>query len=162
MFPKKQRTRWAGFLLLGLAALLVVASAQSKPNFSGTWKLNAEKSDFGAMPGPKSRTDKIDHQDPDLKVTSTVETQKGEYTSNLKYTTDGKESTNQMRNNPVKSTAKWDGDALAIDSKANFNGNDVTIKDKWSLSKDGKTLTINRQLEGPQGKAEQKVVLEKQ
>ena len=42
--------------------------AQSKPNFSGTWKLNLAKSDFGPLPAPDSRTDVIDHNDPTMKI----------------------------------------------------------------------------------------------
>ncbi len=42
----------------------------AKPNYSGTWKLNAAKSDFGPIPGPDSRTDVIEHNDPALKVST--------------------------------------------------------------------------------------------
>lgn len=160
-FFNRQRNRLLSILSLTLAALLVTALAEDKPNFSGEWKLNVAKSDLGSMPAV-SRTDKIEHKEPNLKVTSTQENQNGKVTADVKYTTDGKESTNEIRGNAVKSTAKWEGNVLAITSKANFNGNDITINDKWSLSKDGKTLTVNRQFEGPQGKFDHKIVLEKQ
>jgi len=148
------------------ATLLAVAfgslQAQAKPNFSGTWKLNTAKSDFGAMPAPDSRTDKITHEDPDIKDSTTQSNQMGEVSAELKYSTDGKETTNIVRGNEVKSTAKWDGDELAIDSKAQFNGADVTLKDRWSLSADGKTITILRHVNSPMGETDQKIVLEKQ
>jgi len=54
-----------------LAASWGLLQAQAKPNFSGTWKLNAGKSNFGPMPAPETRTDKITHQDPDLKYSFT-------------------------------------------------------------------------------------------
>src|SRR5581483_1736892 len=151
----------AGFVLCGLAAVLAGGQAQAKPNFTGEWKLNASKSEFGPMPAPTSRTDKIAHSDPDLKVTTTQSTPNGDATFELKYTTDG-ESTNQMRGNPVKSTSKWDGDTLIITSKASFNGTDITFADKWNLSEDGKVLTISRHITAPQGELDQKITLDKQ
>jgi hypothetical protein len=147
-------------------ALLVVAcagvQASAKPNFSGTWKLNVSKSEFGPMPAPDSRTDKITHEDPTLKDTVSQTGQMGDTTADITYSTDGKETTNSIRGNEIKSTAKWDGDILVIDSKGAFNGQDVTLNDHWSLSEDGKTLTITRHASTPIGDADQKVVLEKQ
>ena len=145
-----------------LAAAFGVLQAQAKPNFTGTWKLNVSKSDFGPLPAPDSRTDKITHADPDLTDAVTQSGQMGDLSAELKYSTDGKETTNTVRGNEIKSTAKWDGDELVIDGKASFNGSDVTLKDRWSLSADGKTLTILRHIVSPMGEADQKVVLEKQ
>jgi hypothetical protein len=148
------------------AALLAIAcgllQAQAKPNFSGNWKLNTAKSDFGAMPAPDSRTDIITHEDPDLKDSYTQSGQMGELTAEMKYSTDGKETTNSVRGNQIKTTAKWDGDELAIAGKTQFNGADVTLSDRWSLSADGKTLTIQRHVNSPLGETNQKIVLEKQ
>jgi hypothetical protein len=152
----------SAFLLFALAAVSTAAPAQAKPNFSGEWKLNVSRSDFGPLPVPVSRTDKIKHEEPALKVTTTQASQQGEGTFELNYTTDGKESVNEIRGNSMKSTSKWDGDTLVIETKANFNGNDLMLSDKWSLSADGKVLTINRHIASPMGELDQKVVLEKQ
>ena len=64
-FTIKQTTRLFSLTLLTLALGLV--QAQAKTDFSGTWKLNTGKSDFGPMPPPDSMTQKITHQDPSLK-----------------------------------------------------------------------------------------------
>ncbi|MCL5743643.1 MAG: hypothetical protein M1541_06915, partial [Acidobacteria bacterium] len=50
--------------LLAVAACLLAARVEAKPNLSGTWKLNVTKSDFGPLPAPSARTDKIEHSDP--------------------------------------------------------------------------------------------------
>jgi hypothetical protein len=142
--------------------MLVCGQAQAKPNFSGDWKLNTSKSEFGPMPAPESRTDKIAHNDPNLKVTTTQSGPNGQGTVELKYTTDGAESTNEIRGNPMKSTSKWDGDTLIISTKGSFGGNDITFDDKWSLSGEGKVLTISRHIKAPQGELDQKLVLDKQ
>ncbi len=145
-----------------LAAAFGLAGAQAKPNFSGAWKLNAGRSDFGAMPAPDSRADKITHQEPDLTDSFTQSGQMGEVSAELKYSTDGKETTNTIRGIEIKSTAKWEGDDLVIAGKGSFNGADVTLNDRWSLSADGKTLTIQRHVNSPMGETDQKIVLEKQ
>jgi hypothetical protein len=86
----------------------------------------------------------------------------GEFEFDSNYTTDGKECSNDLFGNPVKSTLKWDGDALLIDAKGKFGDNDFTIEDKWTLSDDGKTLTIVRRFQSSMGEGEQTLVLEKQ
>lgn len=150
-------------ILPSLAILAVAAlPALAKPNFSGDWKMNPSKSDFGPMPAPSSMTEKIAHEDPNLTVAVKQATDQGDFEANLKYTTDGKECSNEVRGNPVKSTAKWDGDTLLIDSKAKFGDNDMTINDKWNLSEDGKTLTVSRHIVSPMGEGDIKMVLEKQ
>ena len=56
----------------------------------------------------------------------------------------------------------WDGDALANDTKLSFNGNEITIKSKWTLSEDGKTLTNAAHLVSPQGELDMTQVFQKQ
>jgi|SRR5580700_11374196 hypothetical protein len=145
-----------------LAAAFGMLQAQAKPNFSGSWKLNAGKSNFGAMPAPDSRSDTITHADPDLTDSFAQKGQNGEVTADLKYSTDGKETINSVHGNQIKCTAQWEGEELVIDGKTAFNGADVTLKDRWSLSGDGKTLTIQRHVNSPMGETDQKIVLEKQ
>ncbi|MFN7997874.1 MAG: hypothetical protein U0Q18_29915 [Bryobacteraceae bacterium] len=145
-------------LCLGIAVL----PAQAKPNFSGTWKVDTSKSDFGPIPGPDSQTDKIEHQDPNLKVNVVSTGQMGDLNYDLAYTTDGKEVTNTVGGNEFKSTVNWDGDALVVDTKGSFNGTDFTAKDRWAVSEDGKTLTVERHFSSSMGEADQKVVYAKQ
>jgi hypothetical protein len=158
----RRATRAAGFLWCAVAAIALSGQAQAKPNFSGEYKLNTSKSEFGPMPAPANRTDKITHADPNLQVATKQTGQNGEVAFEVKYMTDGSETTNEVRNNAMKSTGKWDGDALVITTKANYGGNDITLADKWTLSEDGKVLTINRHITSPMGELDQKIVLEKQ
>ena len=62
----------------------------------------------------------------------------------------------------MKSTVTWDGDKLVVNSKLNFQGNDVTVKSVWSLSADGNTMTQNQHLSAAMGEADQTMVFEKQ
>ena len=148
--------------ILVAAVTLTAAVAAAKPNFSGDWKMNLDKTDYGPMPKPQSLSQKIDHQDPSLKVVITQVGARGEFTAESLYSTDGQETTNKMRNVESKSVAKWEGDVLEISTKANFQGNDVSIVDKWSLSEDGKTLTVKRHMASSMGEADATIVMEKQ
>ncbi len=156
----KRRTRLFPLMLLTVAVGLV--QAQAKPNFSGTWKMNASKSDFGPIPAPDSQTQKINHEDPSLKLNIAESGQMGDMNFDLSYTTDGKECTNTIAGNEFKSVLKWEGDDLVIDTKGSFNGTDFTAQDRWALSGDGKTLTVQRHLSSAMGEADQKVLFEKQ
>ena len=144
--------------VLALAALPVLA----KPNFSGDWKLNVSKSSFGQMPAPNSMTNTNTHEDPKLTSHTRQSGEQGDFEFESTYTTDGKECSNDMLGNPVKSILKWDGDTLLIDAKGKFGDNDFTMQDKWTLSSDGKTLTIVRVFKSSMGEGEQKLVFEKQ
>jgi len=114
------------------------------------------------MPAPDSLTRTITHQDPSLKLVTKQSGANGDMETTATYTTDGKESSNDMRGSIVKSVAKWDGDTLLLDSKGKFGDNDVTINEKWTLSDGGKTLTILRHFVTGMGEADIKLVLEKQ
>jgi hypothetical protein len=150
------------FSIMFVAALAIVAAAQNKTNFSGTWKLNTSKSDFGMIPGPDSRTDVIDHKDPSVKVSVTAEGAQGKQQYTVNYTTDGKEAVNSLPGREMKSTLSWQGKSLVVDTKLKIRDNDVTIKSTWTLSDDGKTLTQNAHLGSPMGETDQKLVFEKQ
>ncbi len=148
-----------------LTALVMVcgfALAADKPNFSGTWTLQTAKSDFGSFPPPTKSTLKVDHQDPKLNFTSIAETEMGEQTIELKLLTDGTETTNEVMGMQVKTTAKWDGSAIAMQSKVTTPNGDVTLDERWSLADDGKTLTIDRKWTGGFGETTQKLVHAKQ
>lgn len=152
----------AKYLAMALTLILLAIPALAKPNFSGDWKVNVSKSDFGQMPAPSSMTGKITHQDPSLKVAIKQSGERGDFEYEMSYSTDGKETTNEIRDNTMKSTAHWDGDVLVIDTKGSFGGNDVTIQDKMSLSADGKTLTLKRHFSSSMGEMDQTLILEKQ
>src|SRR5205807_10390867 len=89
------------------------ASSGSKPNFSGVWKLNVAKSDFGVLPGPESRTDTIEHTEPAIKIATKEEGPQGKRDYVISLTTDGKENTNTPGPGvELKSTSNWEGNAL--------------------------------------------------
>jgi len=156
-----------GLSVVGAILLLtLVAVAQgAAPNFSGTWSLDAAKSDFGPIPGPESIVMVIDHKEPTLKVNVTQKTPMGEAANDSTYTTDGKDNINKMRSpageQDVKSTTKWNGKTLTTSRTIEAQGMTIGIDETWDLSADGKVLTINRMLKTPQGDFNTKITMNK-
>src|SRR6476660_1070767 len=118
------------------AILLLTVSALAQgalPNFSGTWSLDAAKSDFGMMPPPESIVMVIDHKEPSLKVTTTQKNQMGDSSNDSTYTTDGKDNVNKLRSpagdQDVKSTTKWNGKMLATTRTIEAQGMSIGIDD---------------------------------
>lgn len=152
------------YVMVLLVAGLGTALAE-RSNFSGEWKLNADKCDFGMAPPVSNRTDKIVHKDPNLQITRAQTTAAGAGTIEYTCTTDGKECTVSITGAAIKLSAasfKWVDDALTFDGKGTYNGGDLSIHEKWGLSPDGKALTIQRHLIVTAGEADQTLVLEKQ
>lgn len=153
------------FWTLTIAAALTcsAALAADKPDFSGSWKLNNAKSDFGPMPqGPEKFERKVDHKDPEMKVNTTQSMQGNERTTDAAYTIDGKEHDVQLGTTTAKITANWKASVLEVVSKREIQGNAITSTEKWSLNADGKILTVDSAISTPQGEFVMKFVLDKQ
>jgi hypothetical protein len=148
-----------GVLVLLLAA--ATAFAQDKPDFSGEWKLNAAKSDFGMGQAPEKLIFKIDHKDPNFKLTQTVTSPQGEMTNDQSMVIDGKEQTRTSQRGEVKFTPKWAGSEIVVDQKLKIQDNDVTIKETWSMAEDKKSLTVTRQIQSPMGEMTMKIVMDR-
>jgi hypothetical protein len=152
--------------LTALAVMLaliipVTASAQGKPNFSGTWALNAEKSTQpqggqggGArmMGGAANMTVKQDAS------TLTIESTRanrdgGTIPMTTKYTLDGKEATNTTNFGESKSTATWDGNTLKVVTKRTFErdgqSTTMTTTEEWTMA--GSNLQVKRTATTPNG-----------
>jgi uncharacterized protein involved in exopolysaccharide biosynthesis len=150
------------FFALFVCLSAVTGMAQEKPDFSGNWRLNVSKSDFGVLGGPDSRTDVISHKEPSITDQVSAKGAQGNVEYTIKYTTDGKEVTNQISGREVKSTLKWDGSVLKITGRFSVNDSDVDAQATWTLSADGKTLTIAVHYTSAMGEADQKLIMEKQ
>jgi len=150
-------------LVLIIAALASIALAADKPNFSGDWKMNAAKSNFGPIPAPATYTRKVTHVEPSITIENTqTGTALGDQHDTRTYTTDGKEVSYQANGADVKAAISWDGNALLINSKASVQGMDILIKDTITLADDGKTMTDAVHVASPQGEIDLALVFEKQ
>jgi hypothetical protein len=145
------------------ATPMAAASTGATPNLSGTWKLNVSKSDFGSMPGPDSRMEKIDDNEPSIKISSTwTGGPMGDGSMTIDLLTNGKETTSSMFGTDAKNIAKWDGSALVVNTTFKMQDSDVAVKSKYDLAADGKTMNIASHISGPMGEMDMKLVYEKQ
>ena len=147
------RSLLTAFLLAPLCAL--TAMAQARPNFTGTWELNQQKSKDSDVV-----TLTIEFNQKDNNLTEAFKAGQGSEFE-AKYTIDGKESEIPTNDATIKTTAKWEGDALVIDFRGPEEGRYFVRK--LTLSADGKTMTINLKHSLPNGGMGEKIwVLEKQ
>lgn len=156
--------------VIAAVAMATPSFAQTKPDLSGTWKLNVQKSDFGPVPGPTSQTDVIEQKSDTIKIHVTVEGEQGstQYTETL--TTDGKEvaiSADAPGAHPAPEVtmqsiaASWDGAALKVNQKLTYGSDPVTGVSNYTLSADGKTLTVASDYQSQMGDASRTFVFDK-
>jgi hypothetical protein len=142
--------------------LLLVTSALlwsgTNPDFSGDWKLDLAKSDFGKSPAPVAMTSHIQHHDPELTVESKITRAEDTYTTKYRWFTDGREVSNTIRGNEIRTTVMWNAGALISNAKTKVDGVTLNVVDRWQLSEDGDWLTVSRTIVAPQGNAEQTFV----
>ena len=126
------------FAVVFALAVTTVAFAQAKPDFSGTWALDATKSDQmggggGRGPGAAGPMT-IKHTATEFAVT------RGQNTTTYKL--DGIEQTVAMGQRTGKATAKVDAGKVVI--KTVFEGPNGTMESTstYSLSPDGKEMTV--------------------
>lgn len=145
-------------VLAFLALPLTLNGQGSKTNFSGSWELNASKSNMGQQTGGGGGrmgggNFTAKQEGNNLTVDQSF-TRNGETTTRQsKYTLDGKETTNTMGGRgSSKSTATWsaDGKSLTIKTTSEFNGNSFTRTEVWTLTSPT-SLTVTRTSPGRDG-----------
>ena len=152
--------------ILTLATAVVIpftGRAQGKPDFSGTWTMDASKSD----PAPAGRggggggTQTIKQSATEL----SVQTEGRQGPQTMTYKLDGSESTNQVMgrggSQEVKSTAKWDGSSLVIETTRDMGGMSITSKEVRRLDNGGKDMIVETTTQTPNGEQKRKVVYTK-
>ena len=146
--------------LFALTILAGTVAAADKPNFSGDWKMNTAKSNFGPIPGPSSIVRKVTHAEPSLSIVEEQQGDQGTQVTTRKYTTDGKDMTFESSGAVVRGTAVWEGNTLILTSVVDAIG--VTFTDRMSLSPDGRTMTSAVHIASAQGDLDLVVAFDKQ
>lgn len=152
-------------LFLGMFCLAFLAGGTlaAKPDFNGKWKLDAAKSE-GLPPG-MDQTMTVEQNGDEINIKTTVRMPDGEQTFPDSYAVTSKEveltkDAPNGQKQKVKRTSKWTESGLEVVERAEIETPDgavtVTAKRKWSISADGKTLIIEMEVEGPNGKQSSK------
>lgn len=115
--------------------------ADARPNFSGVWKLNLEKSVMrGEM--PKQMLVNIEHRDPTVIQQILLTDANGAEQRQIFICRIGTEMKNSIGGVEFRSSARWGGGELVIESRMNARGRDFYFKDHWSLTAGGRTLIM--------------------
>jgi len=132
-----------------------------KPDFSGEWLLDLDKSDKKLLPPSPRLPLKISHHDAEFRITTTSEVNGKIVEKESVYYTDGRGETNQatslLTSNPsavkpgdiekqlTKSKTGWSGEKIVTRATLRLmEGGHVLeyeLVDEWKLSRDGKVLT---------------------
>jgi|SRR6478609_2761677 len=145
---------------LTLVIFISTAASWFKPDFSGEWALDQSKSnlgEYGAMMAPGKLSVKAEGEV--ITVVRYSSSPMGESVTTDKITLDGKESasTGGMQGSSRVITSKLSDDQNTMTvtgvTKLSFDGNafEITTTETWSISADGKTLTVDSNSSTPMG-----------
>ena len=152
--------------LFVILAVTSVALASDRPDFTGEWKINLAKSDFGPYPRPTSHVRTITYSDPKLTLVDDISGGFGEPHSARTYSLDGSGFSYEALNAKISGAAMWEGNAIVINSQglAETPVGDATFQftERWTLVDDGKTLRQVIHVETPQGRLDMSYVFDKQ
>jgi len=113
------------------------AQAQTKPDFSGAWKMDPSRSESAAQAEPVGTIMLVITQTPgELKV----ETTRAEATSVVTYKLDG----SNVRVAAGTSATHWEGTKLVTEGVFDVNGATVTTTETRTLSASGTEMLIER------------------
>ena len=155
--------RTAVFITFITLAFLGSASAQGKPDFSGTWTLDMDKSDMGQAraktPAATRKVTLVIRQTPALLA---IDRKTGERTETATFKLDGSESVNKAGGQDIKSTCRWSGSTLVTKSTMSREGITTEVSDVRSLSANGKVMTMDVTRKTARGDVKQKLIYNRQ
>ena len=157
----------AAMFTMPAAALFVAASVVSvfaqTPNFSGTWKLDTDRSEISTPAGRRGgRRGGRGGGTPDALVITqtatelTIERSTGNQSGTLTYTLEGESSIPAGRGGNRTITSHWDGATLVSEGSQELSfgggvGITIEVRELRSLSADGQTLTVEVTRTTPRG-----------
>ena len=139
-------------MLLNVAVLLVAAAAnaQTTDPIIGTWNLDVAKSSFKPGPAPKSATVLVEPAGKGIKV-SVVNADGSPMKWGFTTQRDGKDV--PVTGKPAYDTAASTQTGPTAGTTEYKKGGKVVVTSKYTLSADGKTMTLTSTGTDPQGQA---------
>jgi hypothetical protein len=145
---------------VALISIAGSAAAADKPNFSGEWRMNPAKSNYGVVPVPKSLVRTIVHSEPSITIAEDQTAGSMEVVPSRRFTTDGQAANFKLNGVDIVGTAIWEDASLVVLSKVTAAG--MEFNDRMSVSEDGKLLTSRVQITSAQGDVEMTIVFDRQ
>jgi hypothetical protein len=151
-----KRSRISKMIALALAigavsflGLQAAAPTLDKPNLSGDWVLNLEKSKLQTQMKLDSATFTIDHKEPDFHFSRVFVVGGKEDVFSYSLTTDGKEKVEEQPDRTLYNRLYWDGDVLVFDVRIVLkNGREATNVVRYSLRDGGRTFVAEEKFRG--------------
>ena len=157
--------------LFGIFILIMSAKAIAQSSdFTGSWKLNKEQTDFGNVTEYSTPVRLIVAQKKDsIKIERILINERQETHSNIEFLAINGGKSEIKLNERTQKTASiaWASDGRSLTELATYIDNSVKMEytgtEVWSLSAEGKTLVIAKSNELPGGKTYlRKMIYEKQ
>lgn len=135
-------------VVVGIALVLPLAAlAQERPDLSGTWVMDVERSESATQDGHSGPITYVIQQTPDSLV---IETRRGERSGKVTYKLAASEKLAGPMEGVPASRAYWDGVKLVTETARPVQGQTVTTKEVRYLS-GGAEMTVESILEVEHG-----------
>lgn len=145
--------------VLAIASAFLVATAQTRPDLNGTWKMNPTQSRFkDPEAAPKEVVLRFEQQGQTLHETLAVVNAAGKSTVSLDYALNGSVIINHVDDDEIRSTAGWSGDELVL----RWTDKGGTFTRRFAFSDKGRKITVNSHDTNPDGQADDRFVFDKQ
>jgi hypothetical protein len=146
-----------------IAGIALAQQTPARPNFTGIWNVDLEKSNFGGLESPKSARYLIRH----LGAKVEMQYEQDGHVTRVDIVPDGEEHVLEAGPDTENlARVYWSGATLVFEGRirpmTGSNAPPVKWNSRWTLSPDKKVLTIERHMSTDQATADQKVVFEKQ
>jgi hypothetical protein len=140
------------YMLIAAAFVMTdtgILAAQQKPDFSGERILNRQASVLSpAMSGVQSGTQRIEHDEPTIRVHLTLVVDGKPFETVLERLTDGRDITESRQGRPSISSVRWDGEALVFSMRSSGPNCEGTLSIRYELRDGGRTVQATERIRG--------------
>lgn len=151
------------------AAAPAVPAPVVRPDLSGTWTLNLDKSNYDQVPPPQDETLVFSRNGSTYSIATSSDNDRGKEVYTLPFTTDGNETPTPKGTFADTATlqylstkGEWEGASLVLTQKITYESGAGSLKSTFTLSADGKTLTRVMHISVEQGEFDTTSVYDKQ
>jgi type IV secretion system protein VirB10 len=148
------------FCLTCLLAALPAAAQDPARDFSGAWKLDRSRTHITDTSVPADASIRVEQSA--TSVTVIAEPPNGGPAAISIYPFDSRSQKYRTGDLQKSAVSKWEGDALLVNIIVSGPGNgpsaNYTVFERWSKSRDGSTLTIERDITRPSRETESELV----
>ena len=146
------RARIPALVIVCLAVALAARSQETpapRPDFSGTWKLDLERSSL-QIEAPDASTFVIDHRDPHWRLERTHVFGGRSDTLSMELTTDGEPMTFSRGGWEVRRRLHWEDAVLVLESTMSRDGRETRVVVRYRVEDGGRTFIAEEHLESGQ------------